>query len=123
MKAWIGKALFAVGVVHSIAGFLLFHPILGVLFNEGLLNTVAVYGDPERGSVFWFLFAGFALMIIGGLVDRLERLDGYVPALVSWGFTVLTLTGIVLMPVSGFWLLILPASAMLRRSYRYRNAR
>ena len=34
---------------------------------SGLFNTVN--GQPVREAAFWFLFSGFALMILGALVD------------------------------------------------------
>ncbi len=115
MKAWIGKALIGIGVAHSIGGFAWFWPILGVLVDEGLFNTIVVNGNPEREAAFWFLFAGFALMFIGSLVDRLERLDEGIPLFVGWGFAVLTVLGAMIMPASGFWLLIIPTIGMIRR--------
>ncbi|MCP4539668.1 MAG: molecular chaperone GroEL [Chloroflexi bacterium] len=115
MKAWIGKALIGIGVVHSIGGFLFFGPILSALFNEGLFNTITVSGDIGREAAFWFLFGGFMVMIIGGLVDRLERLGEHLPAFLGWSFAALTILGAIIMPASGFWLLIIPTIGMIRR--------
>jgi hypothetical protein len=115
MKAWIGKTLIGIGIAHSIGGFAWFHPILNTLFGEGLFNTIAVNGNLEREAAFWFLFAGFALMLIGGLVNRLERLGENLPPFLGWGFAALTTVGAIIMPVSGFWLLIIPTIAMIRR--------
>jgi hypothetical protein len=118
MKTWIGKTLIGIGVVHSIGGFLFFRPILSVLLNEGLFNTITVGGDLGREAAFWFLFGGFALMLIGGLVDRLERFGEHLPAFLGWSFAVLTILGVIVMPASGFWLLIPPTAGMIRRSRR-----
>ena len=115
MKAWIGKTLIGIGIGHTIGGFWWFHPILSALFGEGLFNTISINVNPERETAFWFLFAGFALMIVGGLVDRLERLDETLPSFLGWGFAALTTVGAIIMPVSGFWLLIIPTIAMIRR--------
>ncbi len=117
MKAWIGKALIVIGVVHSIGGFLFFRPTLSVFLTERLFNTITVGGEPVREAAFWFFFGGFALMIIGGLVDRLERLGERLPAFLGWSFAALIILGIIMMPASGFWLLILPAVAMIRHSF------
>ena len=116
MKAWIGKTLVGIGVAHSMVGLVWFRPVLGILFDEGLFNTITLVQSPERESAFWFLFAGFALMIIGGLVNRIERLNGYLPPFLGWSFAVLTILGAMIMPVSGFWLLILPTIGMIRHS-------
>jgi hypothetical protein len=29
-------------------------------------------GEPDRERAFWFLFTGFAWLILGALIDRLE---------------------------------------------------
>ena len=121
MKAWIGKTLIGIGVVHSIGGLLFFRPTLSILLNEGLFNTITVGGDLAREAAFWFLFGGFTLMIIGGLVNRLEYLGEHLPAFLGWSFAVLTILGVIIMPASGFWLLVLPTIAMIRRSSRNKN--
>ena len=115
MKAWIGKTLVGIGIGHTIGAFAWFHPILNTLLNEGLFNTITIDGNPERESTFWFFFAGFALMIVGGLVDRLEHLSENLPSFLGWGFAALTIVGAIIMPVSGFWLLIVPTIGMIRR--------
>jgi hypothetical protein len=48
--AWIGKWLFAVGVIHSLFGIIFMRTTLSVLWSEGLLNTVD--GQPAREAVF-----------------------------------------------------------------------
>jgi hypothetical protein len=50
MVAWIGKWLFAVGVIHLSFGIFFMHTTLAVLWSEGLLNTVN--GQPPREAVF-----------------------------------------------------------------------
>ena len=73
---------------------------------------------PTRGWLFWFLVTGFALIAIGLLAARLERSGVAIP----WSFIVffglLTLTGVVLMPASGFWLLLFPVAVCLIRRLR-----
>ena len=71
MKAWIGKSIVAIGVIHSIFGFVAFRSTIGTLLGEGLFNTVNQQSDRE--AVFWFLVTGFALLIVGALVNWIER--------------------------------------------------
>lgn len=111
--AWIGKWLFAVGVIHSLFGFLFMRNTLVVLWSEGLLNTVN--GQPAREAVFWFLCTGLLLLIVGVLVDRAEKHRLAMPPFVTWSFAVLTIIGVVVMPISGIWLLIPPAAGMVFR--------
>jgi hypothetical protein len=117
MKAWIGKSLLVIGALHSIFGFVVFRGVLGDLVREGLFNTVNIQAD--RNAAFWFLFGGFTLMIIGGLVDWAERKKIALPPFLTWSFLVLTAAGCVIMPRSGFWMLFVPIAGLL---YRARKA-
>ena len=113
MNAWIGKSLFAVGVIHLLFGFVFMRSILVVLWSEGLFNTVN--GQPPREMVFWFLVTGLLLLIVGGLVDRLETSGLGIPKFLPWLFLVLVIVGIIVMPISGIWLLVPPVVGMFRR--------
>ena len=113
MVAWIGKWLFAVGVIHSLFGIIFMHTTLAVLWSEGLLNTVN--GQPPREAVFWFLCTGIMLLIVGVLVNQAERERLAIPRFVAWGITALTFFGVTVMPISGIWLLIPPAAGMVFR--------
>ena len=113
MVAWIGKWLFAVGVVHLTFGLVFMHDILGLLWSEGLWNTVN--GQPPREQVFWFLCTGIMLLIVGVLVHQAERQRLAVPGFVTWTFAGLAVVGVVVMPISGIWLLIPPVVGMLIR--------
>ena len=111
--AWIGKWIFAVGVIHSLFGVFFMHTTLAVLWSEGLLNTVN--GQPPREAVFWFLCTGIILLMVGVLVDQTERKGLAIPLFVTWLFAALTIIGVVVMPISGIWLLIPPAAGMVFR--------
>lgn len=111
--AWIGKWLFAVGVIHSLFGFVFMRTTLAVLWSERLFNTVN--GQPAREAVFWFLCTGSLLLIAGALIDHIERHGLGIPEFVTWAFVVLTVIGVVVMPISGIWLFIPPVVGMLFR--------
>ena len=111
--AWIGKWLFAVGVIHSLFGIFFMHTTLAVLWSEGLVNTVN--GQPPREAVFWFLYTGILLLVVGVLINLVERERRAIPRFVVWSFVALTIVGVVVMPISGIWLLIPPAAGMVVR--------
>ena len=113
---WIGKWLFGVGVIHLSFGLAFMHDVLAVLWSEGLWNTVN--GQPPREAVFWFLCAGIMLLIVGVLVNQTERRGLAVPRFVIWSFIGLVVVGVVVMPISGIWLLIPPALGMAIRRQR-----
>jgi hypothetical protein len=116
MVAWIGKWLFAVGVIHLSFGVIFMHETLAVLWSERLWNTVN--GQPPREAVFWFLCTGIMLLIVGVLVNQAERQRPAIPRFVTWMFAALTLIGVVVMPISGIWLMIPPAIGMVIWSRR-----
>ena len=111
--AWIGKWLFGVGVIHLSFGLVFMHDTLALLWSEGLWNTVN--GQPPREAVFWFLCAGIMLLIVGALVNQAEREALTIPRFVTWSFTALTIVGVIVMPISGIWLMIPPAVGMVIR--------
>ena len=70
MVAWIGRWLLAVGLIHLSFGLVFMHDTLGLLWSEGLWNTVN--GQPVREAVFWFFCTGIVLLIVGALVHQAE---------------------------------------------------
>lgn len=121
MKTWIGKSIVVIGIIHTVFGLVVFRGIFETLFSEGLFNTVNQ--QPDREAAFWFLFSGFALLIIGVLVNWIERTLTTFPLCISWSFLILTLAGVFIMPISGFWLLLVPAVGLLVRMARSRQTK
>ncbi len=115
MKSWVGRSILVIGMLHTLVGAAAFHEVLLSILREGLFNTIPLNQQPEREAVFWFLFAGFALLIIGGLVVWIERNRMDTPVFLSWGFLFITAVGAFMMPVSGFWLLLMPTIGLFRR--------
>ncbi|UCE07736.1 MAG: hypothetical protein JSW07_06810 [bacterium] len=111
--AWIGKWIFAVGVIHTLFGIAFMKTTLAVLWSERLFNTVN--GQPDREATFWFLYTGFLLLIVGALVNQVEKHGLTVSSFVNWALVVLTIIGVVVMPISGIWLLLPPVAGLLIR--------
>ena len=105
-KRWIGRWLIAVGIVHTTFGFVFMGDALAVLWNEGLFNSVN--GQPEREFPFWFIFAGLILILLGAMVDRSEALGPGLPKWLGWGLLGLVVICLVVMPISGVWLIVPP---------------
>ena len=117
--AWIGKWLFVVGVTHSLFGFVFGWRALAVLWSERVFNTVN--GQPAREAIFWFLYTGFLLLIAGTLINQVERRGLAIPRFVTWSFVGMTVIGVVVMPISGIWLLIPPVAGMVFRCRQIRE--
>jgi len=104
--------------MHFVFGLIAFRDVAGPVVREGVFNTVRLDDSSHRSVAFWFFTSGLLLLITGGLVDQSERLDVRFPAFLPWGLLALAVLGSVLMPVSAFWLLFVPAIGALRRARR-----
>ncbi len=114
MRAWIGKFIAGIGLIHSILGLTMFRDTFAALLRDGLVSTVN--GQPEREFAFWFLAAGLFWVLLGALVDQNERAGHSLPGFFGWALGALALTGALMMPLSGWWLFLIPAAALIRRS-------
>ena len=113
-KIWIGRWLVAVAALHTAFGLLLGGRVLPKLLERGIVNSVG--NDPMVGMVVWFLLFGIVLMMVGLAVTELERSASFRSArALGLSLFLLCLTGVVLMPVSGFWLAFPPAIALIMR--------
>ena len=112
--AWIGKALFFVGVIHSLFGLVVLRSILGVLWNEGLINTVN--GQPDREFAFWFIAFGILTMIFGAFVNSCEKRNVPFPRFFGWTLLAFTTVIVTIMPISGGWLVLIPAIGAVFRT-------
>ncbi|MGF1504896.1 MAG: DUF6463 family protein [Anaerolineae bacterium] len=111
MRRKLGYVLFAIGIVHQIVGLLIYGPVLLTILEAGIVNTIVPpYWD--RNAAFWFFVTGFFLMKYGLLAQWLLEHHGAVPRFSGGGLLALCVVGVVMMPASGFWLL-LPVAALL----------
>ena len=116
MRAWIGKFISAVGVIHSCLGVAGLRDTFAEIIHEGLINTVN--GQPDREFAFWFVAIGLFWVLFGAVIDDLERRNQPLPGFIAWGLGALTLVGVSIMPISGWWLLFVPVAALFRRGRR-----
>lgn len=118
-RPWKGVWLMVVAGIHTVFGLVFFYSTLQQMAAQGFYNTVGE--DPLRGAVVWFLLFGFMLFAFALAVLGLERqtATGCWPAL-GIGLLLIIVLGIVLMPVSGFWLAFPPAFGLLIPSRRMR---
>lgn len=112
-RAWIGKSIIIIGAIHSTFGFVVFRSTLAALAGEGWLNTVN--GQPEREFVFWFIAFGFLAIIFGATADWIERQNLILPKFFGWSLLALALVIVTIMPVSGGWLVFVPAVGAIVR--------
>lgn len=117
MKYWIGKWIVTVSIVHTIFAVVVFPEVIWQIFLDGVFDSIGV--DPLRGAVAWFLLFGFVLFGLGLAINTIEEMsNGDVPASIGFSLLFVILLGIVLMPISGFWLVLPPALIVIYKRYR-----
>lgn len=115
IKRQVGLLLSLTGVFHSIIGLFIFADLLLPIVTEGFWSTVEE-GDWGRSTAFWFMMFGFLLILIGCMVDwQLKKTKIQPPAAIGWTLLAIGVIGAVIMPVSGFWL-VLPQAWLLIRN-------
>jgi Family of unknown function (DUF6463) len=108
-----GRLLTAIGIIHTLFTPVFFARELGAIAADGVIASVAEQYD--RNAAFWFAFFGFVLILLGETIHVIEReLASTVPPRVTWGLAAVILTGIVVMPVSGLWLGLVPVFLLVR---------
>ena len=113
---WIGKWLIATAIVHALVGVALGGDILIGIVKRGMFNTVPDT-DPLTGMVVWFMLFSAPFAMLGMAVDTLERAERFPRAFaLGLGTAFMALLGVVLMPVSGFWVVFPPAIGLMLRS-------
>jgi len=117
-NAWriSGWYLFAVGIIHNFVGILIVRNILRDILDAGIINSV---GDQtDRNAAFWFLFAGFLFNFVGLLwQQQIRRHQEPLSKFAAWGLTAMTVIGALIMPVSGFWIILPLCFIMLYPHY------
>lgn len=112
--ALAGGLLIGVAIVHAVFGaWFGRRPLAGIL-SDGVLNSVDSHG--ERGLVFWFLMTSPLLLMLGQLCVFLAKRGIAPPRWLGFEVLLLTVCCALLMPVSGFWLMLPPAALLLRAS-------
>ena len=114
MKDWIGPWLMGVAGIHTAFAFLEFDDVMLDIVDRGVFDSIGT--DPLSGAVAWFFLFGLILFAFGQAVTILERTTyGQLPKPLGWSLLGLAILGVVLMPVSGFWLAFPPAIAVVSR--------
>ncbi len=109
----VGRLTSGIGILHLLATLPLIALVAGDILAAGIFGGAsdslppATSDYPAILAVFSTL-TGVLVLVVGGLLTHMTRQD---PALnaPNWfgpAFTAIGLVGVVLMPVSGFWLLL-----------------
>ena len=99
-----GNLLIATGIIHNLIGFIMGWSVLTEIASSGFVNSIN--DEMDRNAIFWFLFGGFMMIIMGKLMQSYLESGCHLPKWLGMSFLVLALVGCIMMPVSGFWLVI-----------------
>jgi hypothetical protein len=102
------------GVGHALVGVVLFSEPLGAMVREGFLSTVR-YGQFDRAAAFWFLLFSPICVLLGQMVAHaMDRGDRWLLTVIGWNLLGMGVVGALIMPLSGFWILIAIAPLVFR---------
>lgn len=111
MKHWQGYWIMAVAFIHTVYALGVFSNNYKSLYDNGIINSIT---SVEVYAAVWFFLFGQVLFIAGLLVRHYEIAFGsQLPRSIPLNLLLLTITGVVLMPASGFWLMLPVIFSML----------
>ncbi|MCU0537387.1 MAG: DUF6463 family protein [Hydrococcus sp. Prado102] len=111
-----GYLLIAISFIHILVGIWIFDEPLADIWRNGIFNTVA--SDPlapyfDREDAFWFMIVAPLLFVLGQLCCWASDRNISLPAFLGSNLLAIAIVGVILEPISGFWLLILPACLII----------
>lgn len=119
MKYLAGKLIVLAGIAHTLVGIVLYAPQLWAFARTPFWFNVTPHSPtyPSNGMIadwpaeagYWFLMSGFAWIVTGRLMIRMEQATGSLPAQLRRDLLLLFGVGAWTMPVSGFPVVALAA--------------
>jgi uncharacterized protein DUF6463 len=120
MYRFTGQTMMLIGSLHILVGLLSQHGPLADIGRDGIFDAVGSHTD--RQATVWFLVTGAALLLFGYVTNWAQRQTGTLPLALGWGLLAIAGAGLVLMPLSGFWLII-PAAVLALAAARHGSDR
>lgn len=114
-----GNILIATGILHNVFGVVIGWPILVEMVRSGFVNSVT--NEHNRNATFWFLFGGFMMIMLGRLMQNCIDAGWLLPKWLGVSLLILSLIGCLMMPASGFWLVIPQALLILNVNKKRRG--
>lgn len=111
-----GWLLMGIGALHVLLFLWWGAPELKAVADDGFFD--AIDPDRDRQMIFWSLSFGVMGFFLGQLISWVEAQGRQAPGWVGWELLTLAVIGAALMPVSGWWLVMVPAVLILVGSRR-----
>ena len=112
-KKHIGKFFMATGILHILVGVMVFSAPLGDIMRDGIFIDAIGVEDYERATAFWFTLTGVFIFITGGLTQWIYDNTNTLPTFLGYSVVAIGVIGGLMIPVSGFWLVIPQGIMML----------
>lgn len=106
---YTGELLLTTGVAHLLVGVWAYRRPLRAIVRDGVVDAVA--RAPDRRLALWFLLFGLSTVQMGGLTQWAHRCTGTLLAFHEWALLGISGLGALLLPRSGFWL-VLPSAVL-----------
>jgi hypothetical protein len=123
MKRISGYLLLILGFLHVALGVVSGWPQVKAIFAYGVWNALGQQPQAacinnlvcmQLNAIWWFISLGLMIILFGALCIWIERtLKRAIPAFIGWLLLVISAMGAVVIPISGFWLVLAIAIYML----------
>lgn len=121
MRRLCGPLLMATGALDVLYVFVVHSRQLAAIAGDGFFNAVdpnAAFSTFDRETAFWHLMFGAIAIVLGGLIHWTQARTGTLPAFLGWSLLTISVAALVLMPISGFWIVLPQAVLMILVSRR-----
>ncbi len=110
-----GYFLAATGVFHNIIGVILTWPFLVDMHHSGWWATTMVDNQIlfEREATLWFITVGFFWILFGLTLQKILDQGVKLPEMLGWGFILIAILLIIIIPISGAYLFLLQGVLIL----------
>ena len=123
IKKISGYLLLILGFLHVALGVVSGWPQVKAIFAYGIWNALGQQSQAacinnlvcmQLNAIWWFISVGLMIIVFGALCIWIERtLQRSIPAFIGWLLFIISALSAVIIPASGFWLVMAIAVYMI----------
>ena len=115
MKLWKGYWIMTTAIIHTLYALVYFKEDWVLLFQNGFINAIST---TRLALAVWFFLFGQLLLMLGQAVMQIEKQQQTITKALSYNLALMTIFGVVVMPISGIWLMFPPVIGLLLKSHQ-----
>ncbi|WP_194868270.1 DUF6463 family protein [Pseudoalteromonas sp. PPB1] len=121
---FMSYGLIAIGLLHNLVGLLMGWEVLTAMHQDGWFASTIKQDMMlfDREAIVWFLVCGSLFILLGCVLKHMQKHDVPLPGLLCPALFTLGLIIVIIMPLSGGYLLILLALVPSITRLRYRKS-